>query len=67
MPIALIIVAAVVLVVLLVVLAGAPFGDSGVSRAKENAVWSGGGVNPRLRYDPEHRFEPPPDGRQARR
>lgn len=57
---ALIIAGAVVL--FFIVLATVRFGDSGVSRAKENAYWSGGaGPNPRLRYDPEARFTRPPD------
>jgi hypothetical protein len=55
---------AVVVVVLIVAFATVQFGESGVSRAKENAYWKGGaGPNPPLRYDPEARFEPPPGGR----
>jgi hypothetical protein len=53
-----------IIVVLLVVFAVGPFGESGVSRARENAYWKGGaGPNPPLRYDPDARFEPPADGR----
>jgi hypothetical protein len=51
-----------IVVLLLVVLAVVPFGDSGVSRAKENGRWSGANGTPRLHYDPEKRFKPPPDG-----
>jgi len=51
-----------VVVLLLGLLAAGRFGDSGVSRGRENAYWKGG-PNPPLRYDPERRFEPPPDGR----
>jgi hypothetical protein len=62
MLIALAIVAVVVLLV--IVLAKVQFGESGVSRAKENAYWKGGaGPNPPLRYDPDARFDPPPGGR----
>jgi hypothetical protein len=58
---ALIILGAVIL--LLVIVATVRFGESGVSRARENAYWSGGaGPNPRLRYDPEARFKRPPGG-----
>lgn len=53
-----------VVVVLLGVFAVVGFGDSGVSRARENAYWKGGtGPNPPLRYDPQRRFEPPADER----
>jgi hypothetical protein len=53
-----------VVVLLLVVLVVAQFGDSGVSRTRENAYWKGGtGPNPPLRYDPESRFKPPADDR----
>jgi hypothetical protein len=53
-----------IIVLLLIVLAVVRFGDSGVSRARENAYWQGGaGPNPPLRYDPEQRFKAPPDGR----
>jgi hypothetical protein len=50
----------VVVVLLLIVFAVVQFGDSGVSRARENAYWKGGtGPNPPLRYDPDARFKPP--------
>lgn len=53
-----------VVVLLLVVFAFVQFGDSGVSRARENAYWKGGsGPNPSLRYDPDARFKSPGDRR----
>jgi hypothetical protein len=51
-----------IIAVLLVILAVVPFGASGVTYAKENARWSGANASPRLRYDPERRFEPPAGG-----
>jgi hypothetical protein len=53
-----------IIVLLLIILSLVPFGDSGVARSRERAYWTGGAsANPRLRYDPEARFDPPSDSR----